>query len=74
MSRYEKDKLTYITMCVFLFAKRLGIDAQTAMSYLLENSGISHLDKHYEAEHTLPIEDTLDAVTAICQRNGGVLA
>ncbi len=74
MSRYDKDKLTYIVMCVFLFGKRMGVDAQEAMSYLLRYRGISHLDEHYEAEHTLPIEDTLDALTLVCHRNGGILA
>lgn len=74
MSRYEKSRLMYIMMCVFQFAKRVGIDAQAAMRYLLDHKGISYLTEHYDAEHLLPVDDTLDALIEICQRNGGALA
>ena len=31
------------------------------------------LDKHYEAEHTLSIDDAVEDIAVICHRHGGAL-
>ena len=74
MSRYEKNKLEYIVMCVFMFARRQGIGVRPALRYLLDGKGISYLESHYDIEHTLSLEDTLDTLEIICRKNGGALA
>lgn len=71
MSREQKNMIEYITMCVFLFASRFKMQITDALGYLLDFGGISYLEDEYEIEHTLPIEDTLDALQIICARNGG---
>ena len=74
MSRYERNKVEYIVMCVFLYADRKGLPVKRALRYLLDGKGIAHLEAHYDIEHTLPVDDTLDALDAICQRNCGAPA
>lgn len=74
MSREEKNRIEYVTMCIFLFAKQFGIQVKDALQYLLAFGGIAFLDENYAIEHTLPIDDTMDALRTICARNGGQLA
>ncbi len=74
MSREEKNKIEYVTMCVFLFASRFGMGVKDALGYLLDFDGIGFLDENYDIEHTLPIEDTLEALQVVCARNGGAVA
>jgi hypothetical protein len=35
--------------------------------------GMSLLLEFYEVEHTLPMDDTISALTAVCRNNGGTL-
>ncbi|MDR0948876.1 MAG: DUF3791 domain-containing protein [Lachnospiraceae bacterium] len=35
--------------------------------------GIAFLTEHYEIEHTLSLDDAIDDLILICQKNGGVL-
>lgn len=74
MSREEKNRIEYITMCIFLFASHFGMRVLDALGYLLDFGGISFLEDGYDIEHTLPIEDTLEALQVICARNGGQVA
>lgn len=73
MSEKKKIQIQYINLCINKFAKRYGLAPQTAFKYLAMYSGIDFLTKHYEAEHVLPIEDTIDSLHDICHRNGGAL-
>ena len=72
MSDYERNKIEYVVMCLFAYADRQGVTVKNALRHLLGRRGIEFLDQHYDAEHTLPIEDTLDALVTVCARNGGV--
>lgn len=74
MSQEQRNKIEYVTMCVFQFASRFGMQVIDALGYLLDFGGISFLEDGYEIEHTLPLEDTLDALQVICARNGGWVA
>ena len=74
MPHEQKNMIEYVTMCVFLFASRFGMQVVEALGYLLDFGGISFLEEGYEIEHTLPMEDTLDALQVICARNGGHVA
>lgn len=73
MSEKKEFQIQYINLCINKFAKRYGLMPQTAFKYLATYSGIDFLTKHYEAEHVLPINDTIESLHAICQRNGGSL-
>ena len=74
MSTIEKSKIAYITACVFGFASQFGMSPQEAMGYLSKYEGIHYLDEFYGIEHTLPFNDTMNALQTICMRNGGVVA
>ncbi len=41
--------------------------------YLDTCKGIDYLQEFYDIEHTLSIDDTLEALTEICRQNGGKL-
>ena len=75
MSREEKvNRLEFIVACVGEFALRYGLSNPASYSYLRRFSGIEYLLKHYEAEHTLSIDEVVDDLQVLCQRNGGKVA
>lgn len=73
MSEKKEFQIQYINLCINRFAKKFGLMPQTAFKYLAMYSGIDFLTKHYEAEHILPIEETIASLHDICHRNGGAL-
>lgn len=73
MSEKKEYQIQYINLCINKFAKKYGLPLQTAFRYLEKYSAIDFLTKHYEAEHILPIEDTVVSMFNICSRNGGTL-
>ena len=68
------NKIRYINLCIVEFSKKHGIPIVQSYNYLNDYDGLNFLDKHYEAEHLLPLEDTLTDIAAYCKRHGGVLA
>jgi hypothetical protein len=46
---------------------------QTGTGKLWLTRGMSLLLEFYEVEHTLPMDDTISALTAVCRNNGGTL-
>ena len=74
MSREERNKIEYITMCIFLFASRFKMSVVDAMGYLLDYKGVSFLEENYEIEHTLPVDDTIEALQTVCTRQGGYVS
>lgn len=67
------DKIRYINLCIVEFGKRFNLSSRLAFNYLKAFSGLTFLDKHYEAEHLLPLEDTINDLVVYCQRHGGTL-
>lgn len=63
--------IEYVTCCVGAFAQQHSLTNAQAYSYLRRFSGIDFLVDCYEAEHTLSIEDAVEDITAICQKEGG---
>ncbi len=49
------------------------IDYVMGMEYLYQFKGIHYLEQFYDVEHLLPIDDTLESLQSICQKNGGNL-
>ena len=45
-----------------------------AFNYLNTYKGFSFLERNYEAEHLLPLDDTLDDLADYCKRHGGTMA
>jgi hypothetical protein len=60
-------------MCIDKFAQLKNLSTKEAYLYLRQFGAIDYLDKLYDIEHTLPFDDTMDALIGICQKNGGLI-
>ncbi|MDD5862072.1 MAG: DUF3791 domain-containing protein [Prevotella sp.] len=56
------------------FAKRFGLDLQSAFHYLWNFRGIRFLNDYYDIEHLQSIDDAVDDLSALCMKNGGKLS
>ncbi|MCF0189271.1 MAG: DUF3791 domain-containing protein [Bacteroidaceae bacterium] len=69
----DKYKIPYLHLCVRKFAERFRMSDRTAFRYLRHFGGMTFLLECYDIEHTLPINDTIDALREICRKEGGTL-
>ena len=69
-----KDKIEYTVICISEFAKKHQLTLPQAFNYLKRWKGIDFLDKGYDVEQKLTIEDAVDDLAAYCKRQGGQLA
>ncbi len=60
-------------MCIVEFARKHGMLPKIAFNYLNEHRGLEFLDRCYEAEHQLSLEDALSDLKVYCQRYGGTI-
>lgn len=67
------NKIRFINMCVVEFGKKFGMPANIAFNYLKQNRALAFLEKCYEAEHQIPLVDTLRDLQLYCRRNGGTI-
>ena len=74
MDSYLKNQIEYIVCCISDFADRFGIEKAYAYDYLNRYQGLNFIYKHYDALHTLSIDDAIDDLENICKRNGGGLS
>lgn len=75
LPRYTSmNKIRYINLCIVEFGKRNGMPAAMAFNYLNAYKGFDFLDRNYEAEHLLPLDDTLSDLATYCRRHGGTMA
>ncbi len=65
--------INFLVVCTSDFARRHKMDASSAYHFLSIHGGISFLIHHYDIEHTLSLDDTLDDLELVCHQNGGVL-
>lgn len=73
MSENMQYKLTYLVYVIGEFALKYGLTDKQAFQYLKRYEGLALLDECYPAEHTLPIEETINDLAVVCRRNGGGL-
>lgn len=66
--------IEYVNCCVGAFANRFKLPMSEAYAYLRRFKGIDFLIDCYEAEHTISIDDAVDDITVLCQKQGGRLA
>lgn len=68
-------KIRYINLlCIVEFGKRHGMLAAMVFNYLNKYKGFAFLDRNYEAEHLLPLDDTLTDLAEYSRRHGGTIA
>ncbi len=68
----EKQKIWTIA-AISEFAKAKALSVKQAFNYPSLFKGMDFLEAHYGAEHLLSFDDTVEDLTAICQRNGGLI-
>ena len=71
MSKYE---IPFLTACIQAFGKRFDMTRQAAFRYLHEHKGLAFLIEFYDVEHLQSMDETIDDLLIICQKNGGTLA
>lgn len=71
MSKFE---IPFLTACIQAFGQRFSMTRQAAFRYLKENKGLAFLIEFYDVEHLQSMEETIDDLIIICQKNGGMLA
>jgi hypothetical protein len=70
---YMEKQITWTIAAISEFAKAKALSVKQAFNYLSLFKGMDFLEAHYGAEHLLSFEDTVEDLTAICQRNGGLI-
>lgn len=68
------DVIHYIVMCLGLFARKYKLTMKEACNYLSRFKGLDFSIRNYEAEHQLSLQDCVDDMAAVCQRNGGTVS
>ena len=68
------DVVHYIVMSLGLFARKYNLTRKEACNYLSRFKGLEFSIGNYEAEHQLSLQECVDDMVAICQRNGGEIS
>ena len=71
MNKYE---IPFVNACIKAFGQKFALSRETAYAYLKKYSGVAFLIEFYDVEHLQSIEDTVDDLVLLCQKNGGQLA
>ena len=71
MSKYE---IPYLTASIQAFAQRFSMTRQAAFRYLHEHKGLAFLIEFFDVEHLQSMDETIDDLLIVCQKNGGTLA
>ena len=71
MNKYERP---FVNACIKAFGQRFSLSREASYAYLKKYAGVSFLIEFYDVEHLQSIEDTVDDLVLLCQKNGGQLA
>lgn len=74
MSKSVLDRINYLVALITEFATFHHISSSQAYEYLQNYKGLDFVEKYYDVEHTLSFDNTVEDLTAYCQRMGGTLA
>lgn len=69
----QKKQIDYAVICVSEFAKKYNMKIKDAFQFLYQYKAIEFLKENYEIEHTLSLEDAVEDMLLICEKNGGIL-
>ncbi|MDQ2086459.1 DUF3791 domain-containing protein [Herbivorax sp. ANBcel31] len=73
MDRLKINTINYMVVCINEFAGKFNLSIKEAYKYLENYGALRFLLENYEIEHTLGIEDAIEDLTTICNKNGGYL-
>lgn len=68
------NKIRYFNMVIVEFGKHHHLPPRWSYQYLHTYGGLDLIDKNYDIEHTLPLNDTIEGLTQYCKRQGGSLS
>lgn len=74
MTYTNDEKLEWVTIFIYEFAKRFGLTIKEAFAYLHRFKAIDYIDKHYGFVHTQSFESIIDDMVVFCKQRGGKLA
>lgn len=74
MSKEQINKIEYLVCVIGAFARHFSLTNAKAYQYIRQYKGLDFLTKHYDIEHTLSIDDAVEDIAVVCNRNGGSLA
>ena len=69
----NKKLIGYVVANISEFAKKYELTIREASNYLNLHKGLSFLEQHYDAEHLLSIDDSVEDLARVCYNNGGGL-
>ena len=69
----NKKLIEYVVANISEFAKIYDLTIREASNYLNLHKGLSFLEQHYDAEHLLSIDDSVEDLARVCYNNGGGL-
>ena len=72
-NRILANQAEYLVSCISEVAHTLHLKQHEAYTYLRQHLGVDYLIRHYEALHTLSIDEAVSDVIMVCKRNGGGL-
>lgn len=67
----DKNVIAYIVAAISEFAKSHHLSVREASNYLIRFKGIEFITEHYDAEHLLSFDDSVQDLTQVCLNNGG---
>ncbi len=67
----DKRVIGYTVAAINEFAKTYNLTVREASNYLNRYKGLDFLTEHYEAEHLLSFEDSVQDLARICYNQGG---
>jgi len=73
MKQVNTNLVNWAVVCVNEFARHRGLSRKDAFQYLHTFGGIEFIKEHYEAEHLLSLDDTVEDLGILCRNNGGNL-
>jgi len=67
----DKHIIGYVIAVISEFAKAYNMTIREASNYLNRHKGLDFLTEHYEAEHLLSMDDSVQDLARVCSNNGG---
>ena len=67
----DKRVISYVIAVISEFAKAYNMTIREASNYLSRYKGLEFLTEHYEAEHLLSLDDSVQDLARVCYNNGG---
>lgn len=68
-----EKQIIWTVAAISEFAKAKALSVKQAFNYLSLFKVMDFLEAHYGAEHLLSFDDAVEDLTAIYQRNGGLI-